>query len=60
MSKDRRDKCKCGRYFYWDDYGRIVTCPHCGTEYDVDFDSTIVSWLVERVKSPVKYTTPAR
>ncbi len=58
--KDRRNKCKCGKFFYWGTDERTVKCPHCGIEYKVDCDSVLVYWLEEKVVNPVPYKTVAR
>ena len=61
MKKDRRDKCKCGRFIAWDTAeDNEVTCKHCGTEYEVDCDSVLVYWLVEKHKKEQPWQTEAR
>lgn len=54
--KDRRDKCKCGRFFYWSTNCDETICPHCKTVYKVDSDYTLVFWIEEKieVKQPFK------
>ena len=58
--KNRRDRCKCGRFFYWDTSENYVKCPHCGIKYVVDCDSVLVYWLVERIELLNPYKTDAR
>jgi hypothetical protein len=54
--KDRRDRCKCGRFFYWSTDSEKTTCPNCNTIYNVEFDYIRVYWLQEKieVKQPFK------
>ncbi len=60
MEKDRRDRCKCGKFFYWSTEESIVECPKCKTKFRVDCDSIFVYWLEEIIKSPVPYKTDPR
>ena len=57
---NRRDKCKCGKFFYWDTDSNRVVCPHCETVYKVDCDSVLVYWLVEDIRRDEPFTTDAR
>ncbi|MFH1505663.1 MAG: hypothetical protein ABIE94_01595 [archaeon] len=58
--KNRRDKCKCGRFFYWSIEENKVSCPHCETEYKVDCDSILLYWLEEIIQKKEPYKTEMR
>ena len=47
--KDRRHKCKCGKFFYWSVYQNTVICPHCNTVYNIDSDYQQIWWLEEKI-----------
>jgi len=53
----RRDKCKCGRVINWDTENNTAKCKSCNTEYQVDCDSVLVYWLVEKIPERKKWRT---
>ena len=57
----RWDKCKCGVKLYWDPHkDEEVVCGKCRTKYNVDCDSVLVYWLVEKIENYKPYRTDAR
>jgi len=50
--KDRRNKCKCGKFIAWNIDDKKVKCKHCGTEYTIEDDSILVYWLEEIITTP--------
>jgi len=61
LEKDRRDKCKCGKFISWDPYSNDdVVCKHCGAKYSIECDSVLVYWLYEKHPQKKKWQTEAR
>ena len=60
MEKDRREKCKCGRFIVWSTEQSEVICRFCKTKYHVDCDSVLVYWLTEKIGKPKPWTTEAK